>query len=425
MELKEIETVLLEQKEEFEVKLAETYCSRPEEALVDLNSKLAQVIIGVRRSGKSTLCFNVIKKSELDFAYVNFDDERFAKIQSEDLNKILECLYKIYGDFNHLFMDEIQNIDEWFLFVNRLLRTGMHVLITGSNAKLLSGELATHLTGRHMKIELYPFSFKEYCEYLDKSTAHGTTKEKGLLRAVFDDYLHDGGFPELLNEKRKQTYINTLVDSVMKKDIEKRYKIKYKAAFENIANHLMNNAPSKINYSDLQTLFGLNSDHTAENYVSYVKNAYLICGLHKYSQKSKIRIRDEKAYTVDVALMNNRENAMAGENLGWRLETIVYIELLRRYKPEECDVYYYEETSGEADFVICKGKTVKQIIQVSYDISNPKTLKREINGLLLASEKTGCDNLLLVTDHDEKSINQSGKKIDVVPAYSWLVEKKR
>ena len=162
----------------------------------------------------------------MNFAYVNFDYERFSKIKADDLNKILECLYKIYGDFNCFFMDEIQNIDEWFLFVNRLLRTGMHVLITGSNAKLLSGELATHLTDCHMKVELYPFSFKEYCEYLGKSTAHGTTKEKGLLRAVFDDYLHDGGFLELLTEKRKKTYINTLVNSVLKKDIEKRYKVK-------------------------------------------------------------------------------------------------------------------------------------------------------------------------------------------------------
>lgn len=424
MELKDIENILLEQKEEFSNKLKENYCTRSEENLVDLNSKMAQVVIGMRRSGKSTLCFNVIKKSKMNFAYVNFDDERFSKIQSEDLNKLLECLYKIYGEFNHLFMDEIQNIDEWFLFVNRLLRTGMHVLITGSNAKLLSGELATHLTGRHMKIELYPFSFREYCDFLNKSTAHGTTKEKGLLRAVFDDYLTNGGFPEIFTEKRKQAYINTLVDSVLKKDIEKRYKIKYKTAFENIANHLMNNAPAKINYSDLQAQFKLNSDHTAENYVSYLKNAYLICGLHKYSQKSKIRIHDEKAYTVDVALMNKRENTMAGENLGWRLETVVYIELLRRYKPEEFDIYYYNETAGEADFVVCKGNTVEQIIQVSYDISNPKTFKREIKGLLLASEKTNCNKLLLITDHDEQRITQNEKQIDVVTAYSWLVDKK-
>ena len=423
MDIKSIETVLLEQREEFNTRLLEEYCSRPEEELVDLNSKLAQVVIGIRRSGKSTLCFNVIKKSGEKFAYVNFDDERLSEVTTEDLNAILECLYKIYGDFNHLFIDEIQNIDEWYLFVNRLLRTGMHVLITGSNAKLLSGELASHLTGRHLKVELFPFSFAEYCDYKKISKSHGTTKEKGFLRAAFDDYLHDGGFPELLNEKRKQAYINTLVDSILKKDIEKRYSVKYKAAFENIANHLLNNAPAKINYNELQTLFSLKSAHTAENYVNYAKNAYLICGLHNYSPKSKIRVRDEKAYAVDVALMNNRENALAGDNLGWRLETIVFIELLRRYRPLECDVYYYDETSGEADFLVCKGNSVQKIIQVSHDISNPKTYKREINGLLLASSKTGCNDLLLITDHDEQSCVADGKKIDIIPAYSWLVEK--
>ena len=423
MDLRVIETVLLEQKEEFIMKLQDNYCTRPEEDLIDLNSKLAQVVIGIRRSGKSTLCFNVIKKAGLNFAYVNFDDERFYGITVKELNSILECLYKIYGDFKHLFIDEIQNIDEWFLFVNRLLRTGMHILITGSNAKLLSGELATHLTGRHIKTELYPFSFSEYCDFKNISKAHGTTKERGLLRAIFDQYLQDGGFPELLTEDRKQTYINTLVDSILKKDIEKRYSIKYKSAFENIANHLLNNAPAAINYANLQTMFGLHSSHTVENYVTFAKNAYLICGLHKYSAKSKIRIRNEKAYAVDVALMNNRENAFAGENLGWRLETIIYIELLRCCRPLESDIYYYSETSGEADFVICKGNSVQQIIQVSYDISNPKTYKREIDGLLLASSKTGCNNLLLITDHDEFQVMEQGKQIDVIPAYAWLTDK--
>ena len=177
MDISTIETALLEQKEEFYSKLKQEYCFRPEEELVNLDSNLAQVVIGIRRSGKTTMCFNVIKKSGINFAYINFDDERFYKAQGEDLNYILESLYKIYGDFNHLFIDEIQNIEEWYLFVNRLLRTGMHILVTGSNAKLLSGELATHLTGRHMKTELYPFSFSEYCEYKNLSTSHGTTKE--------------------------------------------------------------------------------------------------------------------------------------------------------------------------------------------------------------------------------------------------------
>lgn len=422
MNIQALETILTEQKAEFNSSLRKNYCTRSEEKLVSLNSKLAQVIIGIRRSGKSTLCLNVIKKSGLKFAYVNFDDERLYGIEAEDLNLILECLYKIYGDFNHLFIDEIQNIDKWFLFVNRLLRNEMHILITGSNAKLLSGELATHLTGRYMKTELYPFSFTEYCNYKKVSTNHSTTKEIGFLTSVFDSYLKEGGFPELLTEKRKQTYINTLVDSILKKDIEQRYSIKYKIAFENIANHLLNNSPAKIEYVELANLFSLRSDHTAENYVNYAKNAYLITGLHKFSFKSKIRIRDEKSYAVDVSFMNKRENSMAGDNLGWRLETIIYIELLRRCNPLEYDIYYYEETAGEADFVICQGRTVLQIIQVCYDISNPKTFNREKKGLILASKKTHCDNLLLITNHDRMQIQEQGKIINIVPAYAWLTE---
>lgn len=418
-----IETALLEQKAEFEERLKTDTCGRPEEALVDLNSKLAQVVIGVRRSGKSTLCFNVIKKSGLKFAYVNFDDERLVSSGPQDLNVILECLYKIYGEFDHLFMDELQNIEEWYLFVNRLLRSGMHLLITGSKAKLLAGELATHLTGRYLQIELYPFSFSEYCAYRHIGTAHGTTKEKGLLQAAFSEYLHEGGFPELQGERRKQAYINTLVTNILVNDIEKRYSIKYKAAFEQLANHLLNIAPAAVNYKDLQETFGLKSDHTAENYVSYCKNAFLICGLHKYSPKSKIRMRGEKAYAVDVALMNNRTDAFAGENLGWRLETLVYIELLRRYRNDGHDIYYYGETAGETDFVVCRGREVLSLIQVSYDISSPKTLKRELNGLLLASSRTGCNDLLLITDHDETRLEKDGRQIRVVPAYAWLVDR--
>ena len=148
-------------------------------------------------------------------------------------------------------LDEIQNIESWYLFVNRLLRSGMHLLITGSNAKLLSGELATHLTGRYIQTELFPFSFKEYCQYKKINTSYSTTKEKGLLQAAFEVYLKDGGFPELLEENRKQTYINTLVNNILQNDIENRYSIKYKVAFEQLAHHLLNNAPSTMNYKDL------------------------------------------------------------------------------------------------------------------------------------------------------------------------------
>ncbi|MEZ3597754.1 MAG: AAA family ATPase, partial [Paramuribaculum sp.] len=156
--------ILRDQREELDTLRSQRFCKRKEEDMVKLESKKAQVVIGVRRSGKSTLCFNVLDKAQVKFAYVNFDDERLVRLSAEDLNDVLKCLYQIYGDFTHLFLDEAQNIEGWHLFVNRLLRHGMKVFITGSNAKLLSSELSTYLTGRYNEIELYPFSFREFCE---------------------------------------------------------------------------------------------------------------------------------------------------------------------------------------------------------------------------------------------------------------------
>ena len=155
------------------------------------------------------------KKSGKNFAYVNFDDERLETLTSQDLNIILSCLYQIYGDFNHLFFDEIQNVPSCHLFVNRLLRREIHIIITGSNAKLLSGELATHLTGRHKQIELYPFSFSEYCNYKNKDISYETTRDKGLLRNVFDEHISLGGFPELYKVKQPVSYVNTLFNSIV------------------------------------------------------------------------------------------------------------------------------------------------------------------------------------------------------------------
>ena len=192
------------------------WCPRPEEELIELNSSLAQVVIGVRRSGKSTLCINVIKNSGLAFGYVNFEDERLNTLNSKDLNTILECLYQIYGEFNHLFLDEIQNIEGWQYFVNRLLRTGRHILMTGSNAKLLSSELSTHMTGRYLSVELFPFSFSEYCKAQNISTLHETTKERGLLRRAFDSYVNEMknkfimGVEDISNDATWDNYVSTL-----------------------------------------------------------------------------------------------------------------------------------------------------------------------------------------------------------------------
>ena len=422
MDKRILETILADQAEELTLKRNLHFCRRNEEDLIDLDSTQAQVVIGVRRSGKSTLCYNALTRKGIKFAYVNFDDERLIHITSEDLNDILEVLYKINGDFNYLFIDEIQNIPEWYLFVNRLLRKQMHVIITGSNAKLLSGELATHLTGRHHSITLYPFSFAEYCEIRNVDTLSRTTKAIAARRAAFDDYTQQGGFPELQFVNNSRDYIEGLVNNILKRDIVQRFKIVHTAAFEDMSQHLLNTAPAILAEKSLQDIFGLKSLHTVKNYISYLKQAYLLVGLHKYSPKSRQRITGEKYYPIDIALMNKRSDAFAGENLGWRLETVVYLELLRKFKKENMDIYYFHERSGECDFIVCDNRTAKLAIQVSYDISSDKTRNREIAGLILAAKRTGCDNLLLLTDHNEDDVIVDGFSIKIRPVYDFVLE---
>ena len=417
-----LEEVLTEQQDELETKRSEKLCLRQEIQLIDLKSPQAQVVIGVRRSGKSTLCFQALENAKVKYAYADFDDERLERLDASQLNDVLEVLYKIYGDFNYLFLDEIQNIYGWHLFVNRLLRMKMHIIVTGSNAKLLSGELATHLSGRTKEIHLYPFSFADFCAKQEIDIVRKTTRNEGIRRAAFDQYLREGGFPELLYIDDKRTYVKDLVNNILRRDIEQRFKVSYKEEFEQMAHHILNVSPTPIVTTEIAKIFHIKSEHTIKNYVSFLKQAFLLIGIRKYSTKSKIRVTQEKVYAVDVSTMNQRENAMAGENLGWRLETVVVVQLLRICKTNGWDLYYLNDRSGECDFVVCDGSTVLQAIQVSYDISFNKTRKREINGLLLANRITKCENLLLLTDHEYNNLEIDGHTIAIRPVYEWCLE---
>ncbi len=418
LEQRVIEQVLLEQAEEIAAKSKLHLVHRVEEKKIDMHSPLAQVVIGVRRSGKSTLCFNALQAAKVQYGYINFDDDRFAHVAVEDLNSILEGAYKVYGDFTHLFLDEVQNVQGWHLFANRLLRQGIHLIITGSNAKLLSGELATHLTGRHHVIRLYPFSFQDYCAYHNVETQRLTTQKTAALRQAYDDYLQWGGFPELTLNVNGRDYINDLVNAIVNRDIEQRFRLTNKANFEQLAQHIMNIAPARYTQKWGEP-FQIKSVNTLKSYVGYLQQAFLLLGLHKYSAKSKLRLPGLKLYTVDVALMNMRTDAFSGDNLGWRLETMVYIELLRRAQQHNHDIYYLSERSGECDFVVCENNKVVQCVQVCYDLSHPKTRKRELAGLLLAANKTQCTNLLLLTDCEYADITEKGYAIQIRPFYQW------
>ena len=417
-----LELILTDQRTEIDGRASEQLCHRAEEQLVDLSSTQAQVIIGVRRSGKSTLCYQALRRKGIKFAYVDFDDERLAKLHSDQLNDVLEILYKIYGDFECLFLDEIQNVEDWHLFVNRMLRMKMHIVVTGSNAKLLSGELATHLLGRSKEIPLFPFSFREYCAMKLVDVITKTTKGEAFRRAAFDEFLLQGGFPELLINKDHKSYVKDLVDNILTRDIEQRYKIQYKAAFKSLSHHLLNVSPTIVSAPELARTFRFKSEHTVRNYIDYLKQAYLLISIQKFSLKSKVRQTSEKVYAVDVAMMNQRDNAFAGENLGHRLETVVLTHLTRKCIIEGLDVYYLNERSGECDFVVCKNNRAVQAIQVSYDITAGKTRKREIDGLILAAKQTGCKDLLLLTDHEYGSEEVGGNTIKIQPVYDWSLE---
>ena len=417
-----LELILTDQRVEIEGRADEQLCNREEEKLVDLMSTQAQVVIGVRRSGKSTLCYQAFRSKNIKFAYVDFDDERLVKLQSEQLNDVLEILYKIYGSFDCLFLDEIQNVEGWHLFVNRMLRMKMHVVVTGSNAKLLSGELATYLSGRSKEIPLFPFSFKEYCIMKKVDTTTKTTKAEAFRRAAFDQFMLQGGFPELLANKDHKSYVKNLVDNILTRDIEQRYRIQYKAAFKALAQHLLNVSPTIVSVPELAKAFHFKSEHTVRNYIDYLKQAYMLIGLQKYSPKSKVRQTSEKVYAVDVAMMNQRDNAFEGENLGHRLETAVLVHLTRKCKMDGHDIYYLNERYGECDFIVCQNNHAIQAIQVSYDIAADKTRKREIDGLLLAARLTGCKDLLLLTDHECGMIEEADYSIKIQPVYDWSLE---
>lgn len=415
--------VLAEQKEEMLGVRYQQWVTRKEEALFEQESPLAQIVIGVRRSGKSTLCHKFLKQNNINYGYANLDDDRLVDIDVKDLNTLLSCIYQLYGtDVPYLFFDEIQNVDGWHLFINRLLRTGIHIFITGSNAKLLSSELATHLTGRYNEIRLYPFSFSEYCAFHKVDVVSITTKADAERKRRFVEYLNEGGFPEMQNIRNKRGYIQSLLEAILQKDVRSRFKIRDTEVLHRMAYHVINNVCQPINYGELAEVLGV-SDKTTKKYMGYLQQAFLVQLLSKHSFKSRGRIFNEKAYIVDTGLINYRDASMAGENLGWRMENVVYIELLRKCAREYLDVYYYrpDARAKEVDFVVCNQNRVVELIQVAYDIGTEKTFNREVTALIKAGDDLKCDKRTLITYSTSHTVEINGRTIEVVSILDWLL----
>ena len=418
--------ILSDQREELTNRHWKNIVTREEEKEINLNSPLAQVVIGVRRSGKSTLCSKVMQESGLPFGYINFDDDRLGKLTVDAFDTLLRALYQLNGDFNHLFLDEVQNIEGWELFVNRMLRQGMHMLITGSNANLLSGELATHLTGRYHQIELMPFSFQEYCSCKDVNTSSYTTKAIALRDKALNDYLFAGGFPELLllSEAEQGDYVRSLVRTIVEKDIAKRYKLRYAQTLMDVANQVLDEFSQEHSFATVQKKHNLKSPNTAKKYLQYLQNAYLVLAMPRFSLKSSERRSVHKYYAIDPAMIAKRDEALMTESLGLRLENMVAVELKRRAAIDEQIYYFRKVREYEVDFVRVKGTQVQELIQVTYDFTQPRTklYNREVGNLVKASNVLHCDNLTLVVMYGEPGdIVEGGKTIHCVLAAQWLL----
>lgn len=414
-----IKDIILSQKAELEEKLREPYVKR-DDCRIDANSPLIQVISGPRRSGKSFFATHYLKEYFHPFGYFNFDDERIAEIKNYD--DIVNAINIVYGNPKTILFDEIQNLPKWELFLNRLQRKGLNLVVTGSNSNLLSRELATHLTGRHSLITILPFSFSEYIEIEGREM---TDSEKA---AKVSAYIQKGGYPEpLLKNLDRREYLSMLVNSIVYKDIVKRYKIRFVQGIEGLTNYLISNAASEASFNQLARLVGVKSSHTAEKYFSYLKEAFLFFDVRRFSYKVREQLASHrKVYAIDNGLIYAKAFQMSA-NFGVLFENAAACELLRRSYKTDSSIYYYKNAQQEeVDFVVKRGNSVEQLIQVCYDISNPDTYKREIRALLKAGSELRCNDLLIINSDIEKTEDAEwfGAKgrVKFIPMWKWLLK---
>lgn len=381
-------------------------------------------ILGIRRCGKSI--FSILLLDDKTFGYINFDDERLLGFGTKDLNRLLQAFYELYGsDTEYMILDEIQNIPAWELFVTRL-RITKRIIITGSNSKLLSGELSTRLTGRHMDFTLFPFNFREFLRYRGVQFQRDilTTTEMAKLFNELNDYLAFGGFPERF--KFGNAAIEQIYTDILTKDVIFRHNIKRRDELRKIANYLISNSSREFTYSSLKKISQVKHLYTISNWISYLEEAFLIFKLEKFSFKLKQQILSpKKVYCIDNGIISTKGFKFS-EDKGRLMENLVFIEMLRRnsYGFANQEIYYWKDHhQREVDFVIKEGLKIKELIQVCYDIEDYETKERELKSLVRASKELRCSNLLVITWDYEGREEFKGKEIKFIPLWKWLLYK--
>ena len=411
----DMKDIILNQRKERDELLSRPYLERHTKYDKDqlLSNPLIKFISGPRRVGKSTFALLMLRGK--NFAYLNFDDQSLLSQWDEEL--VMRMLDDVYPGHDFLMLDEVQNLPEWDLWVSKLYRRGKNLIITGSNANMLSSEMATVLTGRYLPIEMLPFSLEEMLAWHHIDLHNIKKEEETETSALVDDYLRNGGYPETISARNiTQNYLSTLFDSMLLKDITKRHKVRKTTELYNLASFLLANFCNPVSASGLTTELNLSSVSTTQKFCQYLNEPFLFFFLPRFNNKLKLMQKaDQKVYVVDNGFVNSSAFNLS-ENLGRLLENQVFVELLRRgYKPSQTMFYYRSDNDKDTDFVLRDGPKVKQLIQVCYSLDSERTRKRETNSLVECAKELRCENLVIVTKNEEGTIEKDSHAIQVVP----------
>ena len=405
-----MKTTILNQRAERDELLSRPYQQRHTKYDADelLQNPLIKLITGPRRVGKSV--FALLMLQGQNFAYLNFDDNQLLEKWDEDL--AMSALDDVYPYYDFMLLDEIQNLPDWDLWVSKLYRRGKNLIITGSNANMLSSEMATVLTGRYLQIEMLPFSLDETMRWKNISPDREEQAPQAIVLA--DDYMRNGGYPETIPARGiTKNYLSTLFDSILLKDVAQRHNVRNTTDLYNLATYLLSNFCNPISANELAGELGLSSVATTKKFCDYLNEPYLFFYLPRFNNKLKLMNKaPKKVYVVDNGFVQSTAFNLS-ENLGKLLENQVFVELLRRgYIPGQTLFYYRTRNDKEIDFVTRKGTKVEQLIQVCYDMTSEKTRKRELDALVEAAEELHCDNLLVITNSQEEEIDRKNRIIE-------------
>ena len=382
-----------------------------------MSSPLIKVVLGPRRAGKSVFSLMLLKGKS--FLYFNFDDPVLVG-EKLDLYELVDELHKFYGETKFVLFDEIQNLKGWELFANRLHRQGYNLVLTGSNANLLSMELATHLTGRHLPIEILPFDFQEFL----KAKNFSNLDQKPELLKLLEQYMTFGGFPEVVTKNQHpRGYLDVLFDSLLFKDVVKRHKVRFSEQIDQLGSYLINNVSNQYSFRKIANILKFKSDVTLERYLKYLEEAYIIFSLSGFSAKAGERLRSpKKIYTVDNGFVASKAVQHSSDN-GKLMENLVFTEFVKRGFEPNRELFYYKTRNGrEVDFAIMNGYEISKLIQVCYDVRNLDAEQREVKSLIEASDELKVDNLTVLTWDDEREVKKNGKTVKFKPLWKWLLE---